>query len=295
MPHDGLRHQRPEWLRLRSPGPSVKFFETLRVVKEGHIRTVCEEANCPNIGECWESKVATFLILGDVCTRNCGFCNIKNGCPQETDPDEAANIARAVRDLGVKYVVITSVTRDDLRDSGSSHFVDVINEIRADNRDMLVEVLTPDFQKNMHDGIGTILRTRPNVFGHNIEVVRRIHGLIKGAPSRYDVSLNVLKIIKVLSPDTLSKTGIMVGIGEEENEVLELIDEVAVAGVDILTIGQYMPPSDMHHPLVRYVEPAEFARYKNYGEEKGIKHVESGPFVRSSYNAFRAFSKVKAQ
>jgi lipoic acid synthetase len=285
--------ERPEWLRVRSPAESSEFSETLRIIRENRIRTVCEEANCPNIGECWREKTATFLILGDVCTRNCGFCDIKSGCPRPINTSEVTDIARAVRELGVRYSVITSVTRDDLPDSGASHFAAVIRRIKEDNHDVLVEVLTPDFLRDVRGGIEAVLRAGPDVFGHNLEVVRRLHDKVKSHPSRFAVSLDFLRTIKELAPDVLSKTGIMVGVGEEKREVLELIDEAADAGVDILTIGQYLPPSNGHYPIARYVEPAEFAEYKLYGEEGRIKVVESGPFVRSSYRAFAAFRKAK--
>jgi lipoic acid synthetase len=264
----------------------------LRVVKKNCVNTVCEEAGCPNIGECWKSGTATFMILGDICTRNCSFCSVKNGRPLQVDKNEPANVLRSINDLGIRYAVITSVDRDDLLDSGSSHFADVVNEIKNEGSGILVEVLTPDFKRNMQDGIRTVLGASPDVFGHNIEIVRRLHRQIKRPPSNYDVSLNFLKTIKELSPASISKTGAMVGVGESKEEVFELIDDVANAGVDIMTIGQYLPPSSEHYKLDRYVEPSEFEEYKRYGESVGIKAFESGPFVRSSYRAFDSFKKI---
>jgi lipoic acid synthetase len=288
MPSD-IR-QKPEWLRLRALSLSNEFSNTLRVVKKNCVNTVCEEANCPNIGECWKSGTATFMILGDTCTRNCAFCNVKNGRPMPVDDGEPAKVAKSISDLGIRYAVITSVDRDDLVDSGSLHFANVITKIKENG--ILVEVLTPDFKRNMREGIMTVVNAHPDVFGHNIEIVRRLHRQIKKPPSNYDFSLDFLKSIKEISTDSISKTGAMVGVGEYKEEVFELIDDVANAGVDILTIGQYLPPSGKHYQLDRYVEPSEFEEYKKYGESVGIKVVESGPFVRSSYHAFESFRKI---
>ena len=245
---------------------------------------------CPNIGECWKHKTATFLIMGNTCTRNCGFCNIQNGKPNPIDANEHEKIAISIKQLGIKYAVITCVTRDDLKDGGAQHFVDVINAIRAINPDTKIEILTSDLRGNKND-IQTIVGAKPNVFGHNIEIVKAYHKIVKRPPADYDISLNFLKNIKSLDSKMITKTGIMVGVGETKEDVFELIDDVCDANVDILTIGQYLPPSPKHYPIQRYVTPAEFLEYAEYGKSKGI-HIISGALVRSSYKAFETYNTV---
>ncbi|MDR2598414.1 MAG: lipoyl synthase [Holosporales bacterium] len=278
----------PDWLRIRiqdKPG----FTDTLRVVKESAVRTVCEDASCPNLNECWAKKTATFLIMGEFCTRNCGFCDIKNGRPQPLDPDEPGRIAQAVLALGLKYVVLTSVTRDDLMDGGAQHFSEVIMAIRNINCELEVEVLTPDFQACMDSAIETILAVRPTVFAHNLEIVKKYHHIVKRKPSSYETSMTFLKKLR---NRVTTKTGIMVGVGESKRDVFDFMDEISDIGIDILTIGQYLAPSRGHHPVARYVSPEEFDEYRDYGERRGIKLVCSGPLVRSSYRARESFQLV---
>ncbi len=274
--------KRPDWIRVPA-SVSKGFKETLKIVKEAGIHTVCEEALCPNIGECWKSKTATFLIMGDTCTRHCGFCNIKSGQPQPLSEDEPEKIAESVEKLGIKYAVITCVTRDDLEDGGSLHFAKVIRKIKEINPETKVEILTSDLKGN-EDSIKTIVDAKPDVFGHNMEIVRRLHKQVKHPPADYDVSLNFLKTVKKLDPKMITKTGMMVGVGETKEEVFGIIDDVVQSKVDIISIGQYLTPSTAHYPIMRYVMPEEFDEYTKYGQSKGIE-VISGPLVRSSYKA----------
>lgn len=278
---------RPGWIRVPA-SVSHGFNETLNVVKKAGVHTVCEEAMCPNIGECWKSRTATFLIMGDTCTRNCGFCNIKNGKPLPLDKDEPLKVAQSVKRLGIKYVVITCVTRDDLKDGGAQHFADVIRNIRTINPETKVEILTSDLRGKI-EAMRVIVGAKPDVIGHNMEVVRKFHKQVKHPPADYDVSLTFLKTIKEIAPQMITKTGIMVGVGETKSEVFELIDDIVKAKVDLLTIGQYLPPSSIHHPVSRYVHPAEFVEYTEYGKSQGIL-VISGALVRSSYKAYETYS-----
>lgn len=281
--------KKPDWLRVKSTC-TREFNETLNIIKTNRIHTVCEEASCPNIGECWRNKTATFLIMGDVCTRNCGFCDIKSGCPKALDLDEPEKIANSVLEFGLEYVVLTSVTRDDLKDGGAEHFAKVISRIKGKNPKAKIEILTPDFRGNQ-DSIAKVLEALPDVFGHNIEVVRKLHSQVKKKPADYDVSLNVLKLIKKMSPTTITKTGMMVGVGESKEDVFETISEVKQAGVDIMTIGQYLAPSENHFKMERYVNPKEFDEFRDFGEKLGLIMI-SGPLVRSSYKAFESYKKL---
>ncbi len=274
--------KRPDWIRVKSSS-SEGFIETLNVVKTHNVHTVCEEALCPNISECWKNKTATFLIMGDTCTRTCGFCNVKTGCPSKLNENEPVEVAKSVRDLGIKYAVITCVTRDDLKDGGAEHFSKVIRKIKEFNPETKVEILISDLRGDEND-IETIVHANPDVYGHNLEIVKRLHKNVKKTPSDYEISLNVLKKVKKINPNMITKTGIMVGVGEIKDEVFELIDDVVNAKVDILTIGQYLAPSTSHYPIDRYVIPEEFEEYKKYGELKGLQMI-SGPLVRSSYKA----------
>ena len=228
--------------------------------------------------------------MGDICTRNCGFCNIKNGKPQALDKDEPTKVAESVKKLGIKYAVITCVTRDDLKDGGAQHFANVIRKIREINPDTKIEILTSDFRGN-EDSIRTVVEAEPDVFGHNMEVVRKFHKTVKRPPADYDVSLAVLKKIKEINPKMITKTGMMVGVGENKEDVFELIDNVVASNVDIISIGQYLTPSTSHYPIVRYVTPEEFEEYTEYGKARGIK-VISGPLVRSSYKARETYNSL---
>ena len=274
--------ERPNWIRVPA-SVSRGFTETLNVIKEAGVHTVCEEAMCPNIGDCWRNKTATFLIMGNKCTRNCGFCNVKHGRPAPLDENEPMKVAQSVQKLGIKYAVITCVTRDDIKDGGAQHFADVIKAIRSINPETKVEILTSDLRGNV-EAIQTIVDAQPDVFGHNLEVVRKFHKQVKRPPADYDVSLNFLKTVKKIEPKMITKTGIMVGVGETKEDVFELIDDVIDANIDILTIGQYLPPTSSHYPIARYVTPEEFAEYAGYGKSRGIE-VISGALVRSSYKA----------
>ena len=281
---------KPDWLRVKSPGAGG-FEETMNIIRKNNVHTVCEEALCPNIGECWKHKTATFLIMGDTCTRNCGFCGVKTGCPAPLDPAEPMNIANAVRELGIKYAVITSVTRDDLKDGGAEHFASVICAIKQEAPEAKIEILTPDFQGTVKL-IKIVAAAAPDVFGHNIEIIKRFHNKVKKPPADYDISIKFLRDVKKYFPNMITKTGLIVGVGEKKEEVFELIDHMVTAKVDILTIGQYLTPSADHYPVMRYVTPEEFEEYKTIGEAKGIKSVLAGPLVRSSYKAGEVFNGI---
>ncbi len=274
--------RKPRWLKVRAPGGDN--YRRLKVLmREQGLHSVCEEAHCPNIGECWDSGTATFLIMGDVCTRNCPYCAIAHGRPEELDEDEPRRVAEAIERLQLSHVVITSVDRDDLPDGGARIFADLINEIRRRLSDCSVEVLTPDF-RGAPDAVATVVAARPDIFNHNMETVRRLHRTARPG-GRYARSLDVLRLAGQLDPDVLIKTGIMLGLGEEADDVREFMNDARAAGVHILTIGQYLRPSLDHLPIDRYVSPEEFAEWKRHGERIGFRHVESGPLVRSSYHA----------
>lgn len=274
--------RKPRWLKVRAPGGDN--YRRLKSLMRGlELNSVCEEAHCPNIGECWEAGTATFLILGDVCTRNCPYCAIAHGRPEELDEDEPRRVAEAIEALRLNHCVITSVDRDDLPDGGARIFADTIREIRSRLAGCSVEVLTPDFRGDA-DAVATVIEARPDIFNHNMETVRRLHGTARPG-GRYRRSLDVLRTARELDPGVLVKTGIMLGLGETETDVSEFMDDALEAGVQILTLGQYLRPSPEHLPIARYVTPEEFERWKARGEERGFLHVESGPLVRSSYHA----------
>ncbi len=281
---------KPEWLKVKS-GSSNEFKETLAIIKKYGVSTVCEEASCPNIGECWKHRTATFMILGYICTRNCGFCGIRTGTPQPVDPKEPENIAMAIKDLGIKYVVITTVSRDDLKDGGASHFAEVILKIKELSPGTKVEILGPDLLGN-RTYIKTVTDALPDVYGHNIEVVRRLHEAVKKPPSNYDVSIQTLNIIKELNPNIITKSGMMVGVGETFDEVINTFEDLKKARVDIVTVGQYISPSASHYPVMKYITPEEFKIYEEKGLEMGFKQVISGPLIRSSYKANEVYSSL---
>jgi lipoic acid synthetase len=289
MSSDKSLGQRPEWIKAKACDSS-QFEHTHNVIKSNGLRTVCEEALCPNICKCWTNKSATFLIMGDVCTRTCGFCNIKSGCPSEPDLSESDRIVKAVSDLELKYVVVTSVTRDDLPDGGASRFASVISSIKKSLPDTKVEVLVPDFKED-GDAVRSVISAGPDVFAHNIEVVKKLHSKVKGFPSDYDMSLRVLKMAKEMLEGIITKTGLIVGVGETDSDVLNAIEDVAANNVNILTIGQYLTPTTYHYPIARYVTVEEFSAYARYGEKLGI-NVIAGPLVRSSYNAVEAYEQA---
>jgi lipoic acid synthetase len=267
---------------VRAPaGESYHWLKRLARAKGLH--TVCEEAHCPNIGECWANRTATFLILGDTCTRNCRFCDVQTGRPGPLDPDEAYRVAQAVQAMGLKHAVITSVDRDDLPDGGASVFAAVIRHIRGLKPDCSVEVLIPDFRGEI-EPLRTVMEAQPEILNHNIETVPRLFATIQ-PQCRYEWSLNVLRNAKALWRGAVTKSGLMVGLGEHTDEVLEVMRELRSVDVDILTVGQYLQPSRQHAPIVRYYKPREFVMFEERGYEMGFRWVESGPLVRSSYNA----------
>ena len=283
--------KKPDWIRVKAPG-SPKWAETNRIVKENGLVTVCEEAGCPNIGECWEKKHATFMILGDTCTRACAFCNVKTGVPGAVDAQEPQYIAEAVAKLGLEHVVITSVDRDDLADGGAQHFADVINAIRKLSPKTTIEVLTPDFLRK--DGaLEIVVKARPDVFNHNLETVASNYLTVRPG-ARYFHSMRLLQRVKELDPTIFTKSGIMVGLGEERNEVLQLMDDLRSAQVDFITIGQYLAPSRKHHAVIRFVTPDEFKGFETMAYVKGFLMVSSTPLTRSSHHAGEDFAKLKA-
>lgn len=281
-PVAGLR--RPPWLRVRlAAGSNYAGVRTL--MRGQRLHTICEEAHCPNLGECWERRTATFLILGDICTRGCRFCAVTKGKPEAVDDDEPARLAEAVATMGLRYVVVTSVDRDDLPDGGASVFVETIEHIRKRKPDCAIEVLTPDFQ-GQEQAIQQVVDARPDVFNHNLETVPRLYRRVRPG-SRYPRSLAVLRYAKEHGGSLLTKTGLMVGLGETWDEIVQVMADARQSQVDLLTIGQYLRPSAQHLPIERYYTPQEFADLKIEGLRLGYRHVESGPLVRSSYHADR--------
>ncbi len=278
-----LPERKPPWLKVRAPG-GPNYLRLKQMMRELDLNTVCEEARCPNVGECWEHGTATFMILGDVCTRNCAYCAVSHGRPPKYDPAEPARVAEAATRMQLRHVVLTSVDRDDLPDFGAWAFAETIKAIKADNPEASVEVLVPDFQGNV-DSIRTVLEARPDIYNHNTETVPRLYK--KARPGgRYERVLEIFRTAKRIAPDIPTKTGIILGMGETNEEVLVTMRELRTVDVDILTLGQYLRPSDDHIALDRYVTPDDFAMFRREGHAMGFKHVESGPLVRSSYHAW---------
>jgi lipoyl synthase len=283
--------RKPDWIRVKAP-VSKGFAQTQRIVRDNGLHTVCEEAGCPNIGECWEKKHATFMLMGDVCTRACAFCNVKTGLPGALDPHEPEHVARATAALGLAHVVVTSVDRDDLADGGARHFAQTIRAIRAHCPTTTIEVLTPDFLRK--DGAAeTVVEARPDVFNHNLETVPSRYLTVRPG-ARYFHSLRLLQRVKEIDPRMFTKSGIMIGLGEERNEVLQLMDDLRTAQVDFLTIGQYLQPTRKHHPVVRFVPPDEFKAYEAIARARGFLMVSAGPLTRSSYHAGEDFARLQA-
>lgn len=272
--------RRPEWLKVRAPA-GTQFTNIKSLIKSKTLHTVCEEAHCPNIGECWGLGTATFLILGDACSRNCRFCAVRPGSLLPPDKDEPINVAESIKQMDLRHAVITSVTRDDLIDGGAGLWAETINTIKRLNPDITIEVLIPDFKGELTNLL-TVFDSRPNILNHNIETVPRLYPIVR-PQAKYDVSLNVLRESKKYGLKT--KTGIMVGLGETNEEVYEVMQDLRNIEVDIMTIGQYLQPTKKHLPVERYVHPVEFADFKRIGLELGFEHVESAPLVRSSYHA----------
>ena len=282
--------KKPEWIRSKIVNSQV-FFETKRLINQNNLVTVCQEANCPNITECWSKKHATFMIMGDVCTRACAFCDVKTGKPNGLDIFEPIKIANAVKKLNLKHVVVTSVDRDDLDDGGSNHFYKVISEIRKKNLNTSIEVLTPDFLRK-GDSYKKVLEADLDVFNHNIETVPRLYTQVRPG-ARYFASLELLKNVKKIKKSVFTKSGIMVGLGETMEEIIQVMDDLRSADVDFLTIGQYLQPSPKHHALNRYYRPDEFASLKEIAKTKGFLLVSSSPLTRSSYHADEDFRKLQ--
>jgi lipoyl synthase len=283
--------RKPDWIRVKAP-VSPRYAETRHIVRTNGLHTVCEEASCPNIGECWEKKHATFMIMGDTCTRACAFCNVKTGIPGALDGAEPAHVAEATAKLGLAHVVVTSVDRDDLDDGGAAHFASVIRAIRARCSQTTIEVLTPDFLRKP-GAVETVVAARPDVFNHNLETVPSNYLTVRPG-ARYFASIRLLQRTKELDPLIFTKSGIMVGLGEERNEVLQVMDDLRAADVDFLTIGQYLQPSRKHHPVVRFVPPDEFKALATIAYAKGFSMVSASPLTRSSHHAGDDFARLRA-
>ena len=282
--------KKPNWIRTKITN-TQNFFKTKEVLNKKKLYTVCQEASCPNITECWSKRHATFMIMGDICTRACSFCNVKTGKPTFLDPLEPSKIALAIKELNLKHVVITSVDRDDLEDGGANHFSKVIIETRKMNKKTTIEVLTPDFLRK-GESYKVVVNANPDVFNHNIETVPSLYREVRPG-SRYFASVDLLKSVKKINKKIFTKSGIMLGLGETKNEVLQVMDDLLSANVDFLTIGQYLQPSVKHYPLMRYVHPEEFKKLKELALSKGFLIVASSPLTRSSYHADEDFAEMK--
>ena len=282
--------KKPFWIRTKITD-TQNYFKTKEIINKKKLHTVCQEASCPNISECWSKRHATFLIMGDTCTRACSFCNVKTGKPTFLDPFEPSKIAQATKKLNLRHVVITSVDRDDLEDGGANHFAKVIIQTRKINKKTTIEVLTPDFLRK-GESYKAVVNAQPDVFNHNVETVPRLYREVRPG-SRYFASVDLLKSAKKINKKIFTKSGIMLGLGETKNEVLQVMDDLLSANVDFLTIGQYLQPSVKHYPLMRYVHPDEFQQYKEIALSKGFLIVASSPLTRSSYHADEDFAQMK--
>ena len=282
--------RKPPWIRVKAP-VSAGYGETLRLMRAHGLHTVCEEAACPNIGECWSRGHVTVMILGDICTRACAFCNVKTGRPGAVDPLEPENLALSVAEMGLRHVVVTSVDRDDLDDGGAGHFAQTIRAIREAAPDTTIEVLTPDFLRK-EGALKVVIEARPDVFNHNLETVPRLYREVRPG-ARYAQSLHILHEAKHLAPSLFTKSGIMVGLGEDEEEVLQVMDDLRAADVDFLTIGQYLQPTVKHHAIDRFVTPEAFARYQTLAYGRGFLMVSASPLTRSSYHAGEDFARLR--
>jgi len=282
----------PDWLRIRLPRPdTIKQVE--QMMRSKNLHTVCESARCPNLPECWSKKTATFMILGDTCTRSCGFCAIKVGKGLNVDPFEPLNIAKTTKELGLKHVVVTSVARDDLKDEGAEQFAKTIKALQREIPHIIVEVLVPDF-KCKEELVRIVCDAKPDIYNHNIETVKRLQTIVR-PQARYDRTMGVLKKVKEIDPEIYTKSGLMLGLGETKEEVLGTLQDLRDQGVDAVTIGQYLRPTMHHLPVVEYIHPDVFKEYEGIGEEMGFAFVASGPFIRSSYNAIAFSEKVMAE
>jgi lipoic acid synthetase len=283
--------RKPSWLKVKAPG-GENYAQVRRVMRSLRLNTVCEEAHCPNVGECWEHRAATFMILGDVCTRNCAYCAVAHGTPHTLDADEPRRLAEAVAQMGLKYVVVTSVDRDDLPNGGAEQFAAVVRETRLRLPDTAIEVLIPDF-KGSERALRIVMEAKPDILNHNLETVPRLYRLARPG-GRYDRALELLARARAMDPAIPTKSGLMVGLGEAWDELLAAMRDLRAVGVALLTIGQYLRPSPSHLPVARYYTPAEFAELGRLGREMGYRHVESGPLVRSSYHAWEQAERAAA-
>jgi lipoic acid synthetase len=283
--------RKPDWIRVKAPG-GREYQETRNIVRTFGLHTVCEEAGCPNIGECWTHRHATMMILGDTCTRACAFCNVKTGLPGPLDADEPERVGEATAQLGLKHIVVTSVDRDDLPDGGAAHFAAVISAIRRLNPEATIEVLTPDFLRKQH-AIETVMEAAPDVFNHNLETVPRLYLTVRPG-ARYYASLRLLERAKEIAPAGFTKSGLMVGLGESREEVMQVMDDLRAAGVDFLTVGQYLQPSRKHAAVARFWTPEEFAALEQIARAKGFLMVSASPLTRSSYHADRDFVALRS-
>jgi lipoic acid synthetase len=290
-PEEKTRAPKPSWLKVRAP-LSPEYRRLRKLMRHLHLNTVCEEASCPNIGDCWHRGSATFMILGRVCTRTCAFCDVETGRPDPVDAGEPDHVAEAISRMGLRHAVITSVDRDDLPDGGAGHFASTIRAIRKLTPRVTIEVLTPDFQRKSGTCLDTIIEAGPDIFNHNLETVPRLYRSVRPG-ARYFTSLRLLQRAKELDRTVATKSGIMLGLGEERDEVLQVLDDLREADVDILTIGQYLRPSPSHHPVIRYWKPAEFDELRYLAERKGFRMVASGPLVRSSFHAEDVFRSMR--
>jgi len=277
----GRRH--PDWIKVKAPG-NPNYLRLKKLMREKNLHTVCEEAHCPNIGECWGNKTATFLILGDTCTRGCRFCAIDKGKPLALNPEEPRNVGLTVKDLGLKHIVVTSVNRDDLPDGGAHHFAQTVFWLKSLNPGIRVELLIPDFEGQL-EALRTVVNSGIEILNHNIETVPRLYGKVRPG-HKYECSVNILKAAKEMQPDVLTKTGMMLGVGETKEEVMATLRQLKENQVDIITLGQYLQPSPKLMKVERYLHPDEFKEFKTEASKLGFRHVESGPLVRSSYHAW---------
>jgi lipoic acid synthetase len=284
--------RKPDWIRVRMPASSPQYAETRKILREHGLHTVCEEAACPNIAECWAGRHATMMIMGDTCTRACAFCNVRTGLPHPLDPQEPDNVAQAVAKLGLTHVVITSVDRDDLADGGAVHFAQTIRAIRARTPATTIEVLTPDFLRK-EGAVETVVAAEPDIYNHNLETVPSLYLRIRPG-ARYFASLRLLQQVKELAPSMVTKSGLMVGLGEERDEILQVMDDLRCADVDFLTIGQYLQPTRKHAAVERFVAPDEFKALERIARAKGFLLVSASPLTRSSYHAGEDFARLRA-
>lgn len=282
----------PKWLTIRIPRPDT-IEEVKEMMRSKNLNTVCESARCPNLAECWSKKTATFMILGETCTRSCGFCAIKVGHGEELDAFEPLNVAMTAKKMGMNHVVVTSVARDDLPDQGAGQFAKTIEQLHRHNPEIIVEILTPDF-KGREDCLQTVCAAHPEIYNHNIETIERLHTLVR-PQAKYDRTMRLLERVKEIDPSIYTKSGLMLGLGETMDEVIDTLKDLRAIGVDAVTIGQYLRPTMKHLPVVEYVHPTVFKEYEKIGEDLGFAFVASGPFIRSSYNAVAFSEKVMSE